>query len=105
VAGSLSATGLMVKRVRARGLAWFVVLSTAFSPLQAERTPDQSPIPRNVDFAAEEATIAGIHAAVAAGQMTCVESCRHISGGSRCRVMPTDKSSIGDWRDHKPTRT
>src|SRR5687767_7356825 len=61
------------ERHAARTLVLFAVLIMAMSPLKAERTPDQSPTTRNVDFAAEEATIAGIHAAVAAGQVTCVQ--------------------------------
>ena len=61
------------ERMRARGLGWFVVFSMAMSPLKAERTPGQSPTTRSLEFAVEEATIAGIHAAVAAGQVTCVQ--------------------------------
>ena len=61
------------ERQAARTLVLFAVLSMAMSPLNAERTPDQSPTTRSVDFAAEEATIAGIHAAVEAGQVTCVQ--------------------------------
>ena len=63
----------MVKRMRAGGLLLFVLISTALSPLKAERMPSQSSATRAADFAAEEATIAGIHAAVAAGQTTCVQ--------------------------------
>ena len=61
------------ERHAARTLVLFAALSMAMSPLKAERTPGQSPTTRSVDFAAEEATIAGIHAAIAAEQVTCVQ--------------------------------
>src|SRR5688572_11761793 len=57
----------------ARALLLFAVLSMAMSPLKAERTPEQSPTTRGVDFAVEEATIVGIHGAVTAGRVTCVQ--------------------------------
>jgi amidase len=55
----------------ARGLM-FVVLALAVSPLKSERLPAQPQAGRNVNFVPEEATISGIHAALAAGHTTCV---------------------------------
>jgi len=49
-----------------------VVLALAVIPLKAERLPAQPQANRNVTFVPEEATISGIHAALAAGHTTCV---------------------------------
>ena len=55
--------------------AWWLlaVLGLTASPLTAERSPAQPQAARTPTFVPEEATISGVHAALAAGNVTCVQ--------------------------------
>jgi len=57
----------------ARALVLCLVLWTTMSASTSNRTPARSPAQPDADFPVEEATIADIHAAIAAGQVTCVQ--------------------------------
>jgi Asp-tRNA(Asn)/Glu-tRNA(Gln) amidotransferase A subunit family amidase len=57
----------------AKALLFVVVLALIASPLKADRPPSQAQASRKSTFVPEEATIAGIHAALAVGDITCVQ--------------------------------
>jgi amidase len=60
----------------AKASFFVVVLGLIASPLTGERPPTQPQAARQSTFVPEEATISGIHAALAAGNLTCAELVR-----------------------------